>query len=190
MPRCSEDHPARLASPSRDVGDELRFPSYAAREQVKHVAPASCTPETHENPAKTPARRRRAPPAAGPRPLGVISHREDPVSEGRQMPHGVRTHAGRARSEHLAPRSQGWSRSEGCPPTLRRASEHLGGSPQGPQRRGVGGGHGAPPCRAPSVRGRARSACSTGRRGLSSLSSGKTEPLAARVRAAGGQPVF
>lgn len=112
------------------------------------------------------------------------------VSEGRQMPRGVRTRAGGARSEHLAPRSQGWSRSEGCPPTLRRASEHLGGSPQGPQRRGVGGGHGAPPCRAPSVRGRARSACSTGRRGLSSLSSGKTEPLAARVRAAGGQPVF
>lgn len=60
------------------------------------------------------------------------------VSEGRRMPRGVRTHAGRARSEHLAPRSQGWSRSEGCPPTLRRASEHLGGSPQGPQCQGAG----------------------------------------------------
>lgn len=64
------------------------------------------------------------------------------------MPRGVRTRAGGARSEHLAPRSQGWSRSEGCPPTLRRASEHLGGSPQGPQRRGVGGGHGAPAAQA------------------------------------------
>lgn len=139
MPRCSEDHPARLASPSRDVGDELRFPSYAAREQVKHVAPASRTPETHENPAKTPARRRRAPPAAGPRPLGVISHREDPGLGGTSdATWGQNTCRG-SPERASGPTEPGLATQRGLPPDTAPGFRAPGRQPAGPPASGSGG---------------------------------------------------
>lgn len=123
------------------------------------------------------------------------------------MPRGDRNTC-KESPEHLVPGSEGWSRSEGCPQTLwtgfratwepARRAPSVGGwawsvSTQGPQCWGAGterqpaeppvsgGGHGASARRAPSVGGRARSVTSTACRGLSSSSSGKTEPLFAHV---------